>query len=582
MPKACAVHEGRGYCRSCHRRLFQPVRCVGCGRTIRSYGGATPAHCRTCRTRGRRCLRCGKPVPHAALIVENGVACPSCARYFRAPQVCPECGLTSHHLARDYKNGFMEPVCERCRRKGHITCPACGKNRAPAGTDSSGRTVCRTCLKVDGMPFICPRCGREGRRHSADSCEACYWQAYARRKAESLAARIGQQWVQVAFLKFVEDLLARIDPQKAALRVEAHFSFFAILDGEFGTADLSEREMVVLFGTEGLRRHAVPYGFLQKEGLLREGGETRDAAERSKQEAVLEKAAGCWYEPVLREYLAHLWSVCQRYRDRGWTGKRRRFQPRTITGNLRAAARFLGALETSVCAVQRIDQVALDMYIARNPGGRNGIRAFVRYLNTKQKLFTKLRVETVPTSLPRDLLLRHERYVALLRTWLNPRDAEVKESLICVLMLLYVQPVKKVVRMKLADLSRGEDGLYRVMFGRAEIALDQRVGELLERYLPLRKALATMEEDWQNEFLFTGRGYGRHLSETGVTHYLRKHGVTAETLFATGLFYAYLAGLRHPKVLVRALGITDATAMKYFDIINPKLRDAVERRLKDG
>jgi hypothetical protein len=530
-------------------------------------------------------LRCRKPVPSAALIVADGVACPSCARYFKEAQVCPACGLPSHHLSRDRKNGFPEPVCQRCRRRGHITCPVCGKHRPAAGKARNGRVVCAQCLETDGIPFVCPRCGKQGRRHSTTSCESCYWRDFAARRAENLVTRIDQGWVQDTLLKFTEELLNRIDPRKAALRLDSYFIFFAGLDRAFDAPEaITEREMVTLFGTEGLRRHAVPYGFLKKEGFLREAGgvEAKDAAERKKQEALLGKVSGCWYEPVLKEYLDHLWAICSRYRERGWIGKRRRFLPRTVTGNLRAAVRFLGSLNPSVCAVQQLDQVELDMFLARNPGGKNGIRSFVRFLNTKKRLFTKLTVATVPANLPRGLFLDHRRYIALLRTWLNPPDAEVKESLICALMLLYAQPSKKVVRMRLAGLSHGEDGLYRVVFGRAEIALDRQVGDLIDRYLPIRTALATMEEDWQNEYLFTGRGFGRPLSEAAVTHHLQKHGVRAETLFSSALFYSYLAGMRHPKVLVNALGITAATAMKYFDIINPKLRDAVERRLRNA
>lgn len=74
--------------------------------------------------------------------------------------------------------------------------------------------------------------------------------------------------------------------------------------------------------------------------------------------------------------------------------------------------------------------------------------------------------------------------------------------------------------------------------------------------------LALMEEDWENEFLSPGRSVGSHLTQAAVSHYLKKHDVAAEQLFATAVYQAYLNGVRHPKVLVRAFGITSTTAVK--------------------
>jgi hypothetical protein len=149
-------------------------------------------------------------------------------------------------------------------------------------------------------------------------------------------------------------------------------------------------------------------------------------------------------------------------------------------------------------------------------------------------------------------------------------------------MLLYGQTVKKTVRLRLSGLAKKQDGCYRIVLGRSEITLDRDVSELLSKYLENRKTLSVMEDEWENDYIFPGRKRGEHLSEGAVTYYLKKHGVTAETLFASALLYAYQGGISQPKVLVKAFGITDATAIKYLNMINPRLREEVEKMVANG
>lgn len=586
MQKAHAYYEGKAYCTTCYYREFKPVGCDGCGKTTRTPGGRRPALCRSCRAKNRNCVRCGKPVPRAALTVDKGVACPSCARHFKEPAACPVCGQLSLYLSRDFKNGFTEPVCQRCRRKGHITCPVCNKNRRPAGTTSDGKLVCADCLSTNGKPFICPRCGREGKRHSSTKCDACYWEDSARKRLKDALAMLSHNWVRESFETFIPALIDRIGAQKAALRLEKYFLFFARLDASFpNPRTISAEALASIFGREGLRRHAVPYGFLVKSRIVPPQTEydLETAAEKARQDKILERVTKLWYGSLLHEFRTHLEAVGERYENRGWKEERRRFIPRTITGNLRAAMKLLESLDPDIIgSTPQIEQIHLDRFVVNNPGYRDSIRAFVRYLNNKKKVFKKLTLSNVKRNLQPGRFLERTKYEKLLREWLSAGDDRLKESLICLLMLLYGQKVNRLVRLKLSDVSRDREGCYRVAFGSVEISLDRRIGNLLDRYLADRKALATMEDDWENLWLFSGRTHGSHLTEAAVTHHLKKFGVSAETLFSTAIFYAYLRGLRQPKVLVKAFGITDATAVKYLDMISPRLSDEAEEMVAYG
>jgi hypothetical protein len=574
MPKAHAVFEGAAYCGTCYKREFRPVPCAECGKTTRSPGGVTPVLCRACRTTGRLCPRCGKSFRHAGATVPAGAVCPSCARYCREPKTCPLCGYESYHLARDFKQGFLEPVCERCRRKNHITCPGCGKHRKPAGRNAAGLTVCSQCLKQGDAPFICPQCGREGKRHSNTRCEACYWEGRLASALRSSLILPDDGWAREGFAAFMRELAERVGPMKATLRMNRHELFFReIWDISPDTRFLSASLLTSLYGREGLRRRAVPFGFMQKAGILRAEPEhaVRLAGERVSQQRVLQKSEGRWYAGDLADYYEHLEEIRKRYRAWGWTDKRERFSPRTVTADLRSAAKFLENLSQDITSTTQLDQSHLNGFLASWPGHRDGLRRFLTFLKSSRRVFGELRIVSVKRSVPEGAFLSHADYSRLLKTWLNPPDHTRKEALICLFMAFYAQKPHKIVKMRLSDLSRGENGLNQVSFGKTRLELDPRVSHLIDYYLGRRKALHTLEDDMSNPFLFPGRKYGSHLSTSTVTRYLKKWKVTADQLFATAMLSPYLKGLRHPKVLVKALGVHDMTAVKYYALAAPRL-----------
>lgn len=516
--------------------------------------------------------------------MESGAVCPSCVRYFRAPKTCPVCGRVSYHLSRDSRAGFHEPVCERCRRRAHITCPVCGKHRMAAGTNHTGQAVCRRCLEMGEARYVCPRCGREGKRHSRERCKACYEADRLAFLVERCLSRLPVGWPQDFFPCFIRDLAEAVSSGKVLTRLERYASFFAELGCRFPDRDeMTAPALMAMYGREGLRRNAIPYGYLLKSGLVRTTSElaVRQAAEGRRQQRILEEGRCRWYEALLAEFYRHQEVIRQRYLSRGWVGRLERFVPRTITANLAAAARFLASLDPEkVQSSGQIEQGALERFLLLNPGYHDGVHSFVRFLNRKKKVFRRLKVPGIARGPRKGTFLDVRFYRRLVRTWLNPADGLLKESLICLLMLLYAQKAHRIVRLKLSEIGQDCDGAYWFRFGKTDIQLDPEVGALLDRYLAGRKPLNPLEDAGSNPYLFPGRGFGRHLSEQEVTRYVRSYGITANQLFASSLFHAFLNGVKHPKVLVVALGITDSTAMKYFETLSPSLRLEASARME--
>ena len=541
--------------------------------------------CKTCKTQDRTCLRCGKPLPRASLLVEGGAVCWPCSKHYREPEVCEQCGQMELTLTGIQTSDGRRRVCGKCwrRHQGFATCAVCRKSRRPAGTTAEGRPICKTCLQANGKPFTCPKCGNEGIRHSSTRCQVCYQRDTVEKRLSEASALMQHAWTREAWLGFGTALLNETKPEKVVLRIQHYFLFFSRLDISFTKP--AEITPVALLkaagGLEGLRRFSVPYGYLVRQDLIPEATKAllEEEAEVLRQEAMLASLDGKWFAPVLGRYRQHLMAVRARYDSRGWKGDTSRMKPRTISSNLRGARRFCEVVDAKgVQMIQQTTPDTLDAFLMDYPGLRNSIRAFVRYLNRKERLFQRLKVETISQSVPEGVFLPRDKYLALVRDWLGVEDDMLRESLIGLFMLLYGQTIKNCTQIRLEDLSRGRDRRFKIGFGRTEIHLDTRIGELLDRYLNQRQTLAALDNAGDNPYLFPGRRLGGHISPDTVTDWLKKAGVCAEQLFATAIYMAYQNGLRHPKVLVRAFGITVPTAIKYLNMLDDRLVMEIERK----
>lgn len=575
------------------KKIEKCTQC-GCNTHLKSKDGAP--QCRSCASIGRTCLRCGKELPKASKIVDGGAVCSPCATYYREPKACPVCGQFSLRLSKDSKSGYGDlQICEYCQRKKNVTCACCGKNRSPAGANDEGKAICKSCMERGDKPFICKSCGMEGKPHSKTECQTCYWIKRAESRFKDSVALLSHEWVRLAFEQFFNDLITRQNPHAVATnRIEKYFLFFAKLDASFSDPKkITAKVLLDAFGAEGLRRHAVPYGFLVKAKLINEITQEsiQEANEQRKQVQIINNSKGEWYSDLLHRFYIYQEKIQERYADRGWKGKRRRFVPRTITANLNAATVLFTYLseQRNVKSLQQISKDEIEPFYADKPGYKVAVSSLLRYMDKKEKLFGQVsRKKSVETdmpatrSLPEGIFLSRNQYQELLRKWLNPDDKSIKESLCCALMLIYAQSATDLVKLRLDDISYHQNGLYKILFGQTEITLDPRVSALLNRYLEQRKALATMEDIENNDFLFTGRTYGGHITEAALTYYLKKHNVSAKQLFSTALYNAYMGGLRHPKVLVKAFGITDHTAIKYLNIIDPQLIQEINSKVANA
>ena len=599
-----------GFCSSCYKKL-PLVQCTECHenhRAIKAEGFV----CFSCKLKKRTCSACGTAAPTHARVLKGKVfcnncayrvletrpctickkdfkgepnwpegkpVCPPCKKKLKKAKPCAHCGNLSLFVESDAKAGIHEKICIKCRTYGHITCAGCHKHRKPAALDKKGRQICKECHARGTKPFMCPQCGCAGIKHSKAKCERCYWRDYAIQRVLRCQTLLSQQWSKDIFADFIQYLYESKEPNYIASKVERYFPFFAKIDAIFPSKkEVCSKVMLQEFGADGLRRFSAPYDYLARQGVIAPltSSEIATAQELKAHQQLLEKAEGYWYESEVKELYEHLQALSTRYKKRGWKEKAK-YKPRTITAALRATILFYQYIDKQgIKDTRQLYQAVIDEFIAENPGYKNSLRSLIRLIKKKKKVFRKIKVEHVPATIAEGTFIPRSKYFQLLSTWLLAEGDDTKKALVGIFMMMYAQTGIKVVRLRLVDFFLGQNGNYKVAFGRSEIELDARVSELIGRYLAVRDNYLKMRDDLENEWLFPGRRFNAHLTPSAVTGMLSEFAITANQMFATSIYYAYQTGMQRPKILVNAFGITSNTAIKYLKLVDPRMFDEAQ------
>lgn len=513
--------------------------------------------------------------------MEGGRVCSYCRRYFDAPKTCDRCGGLTRHIRLMYANGARTKVCTVCINATTCeTCSVCRKYRIPANRTTDGRPLCGHC--ATGLPFVCTVCRREGIRHSAGVCRVCYLMGVIRGRQEELRHELNSEWVRDLYDRFFSDWLKTHHLQggwRSTMR--RHLAFFQRLSREFSCAEHMRQEgLLPRFDTETLRRANVPFRWLVAAAgvpsLSPQEAET--AAEQLAQANILARSVG-WKLKLLERFHSTLLRRKVQYRKRGWTGESVKFKDRTVTVALRAAFKLLESVPGDVGSPQAITQSTVDQFLARSPGQRDAVGAFVTHLNTQEKLFKAIQLsKSVKQDVPYHLLLTWERSEELLKTWFSPEYPDSRKALIGVLLLLYARSAYQACHLRRADFSLMRRGGVIARFGAVPVRLDDRTAALV------RAQIQTVESGRgktlnDEEFIFPGRSPGRPLTPAAVDYMLKRDSLKSSQLYSTGLVAWYEQDLQFPKVLSKILGITVQTAMKYWKAFSPRIVQELQQRV---
>jgi hypothetical protein len=575
MEKAQAVVDGTALCSTCYKRETYRSSCPGCGTGIRVLKGQEPHQCKTCRLKDRQCAGCHKPLLQASIVIGDKAYCYPCSRKLKEPQPCQLCGTLSLFLGRNLKLDITVPACPKCRSKHHKICAECGKSREQAGTNDQGKPLCAGCL-ARGGPFICPVCKQPGQKHSNAQCRKCYNKALFVKAFLKREPELTQEWVKTLYRSFIDYSASNKAVDQIPDFVTRYLGFFKRIDQKLTQrTDITLFILFQMFGSQWESQFIVACSFLVHSKLIPDLADDahKEMSNFFKLQAIIDQAVGKWFYPVLVEFYQHQQELLQRYRSRGWLGKNLRYRQTTIKAALRAALKFLGSIETGPEEVSAITQIQMNKFVFENPGYLRAIRTFIRFLKIKKKTFQKISLKSVQPSVSDKNEVPAQKYEELLTTWFNPAPEKAKYCVIGLFSLLYAQRPKAITRILLTDVLKEDDG-YAVKFNGVAIPLDEGTSAVLAQYLAERKG-PTRNEPEGSRYLFPGKVCSSPMSENSVHSILRGQGTSTRQVFPTALLQVFRAGVQHPYIVKAAYGMCSATASKYFELSDGRLRNEI-------
>lgn len=386
IDKAVRVHLGRSYCRGCYDAYFWPVTCATCNGTMRAFHlEMDGAVCDACQRAKRSCLRCGRPTPVAAKIVDGNAVCKSCVGFFSKLQRCGRCFGLSRRVQltsleapsgayREAQNPEDEadgsPLCQPCRNKdSHATCSVCRKYRRVEARRADSKPLCVACAAPEPVTHACPSCGERVAGGGQGRCLPCTLKDAAMRRAAAARLRLGRDWCRELWDLFVHQLTQTPGQMsKASARITGSLEYFKLIDTKFASREaITGASLHEAIDSPTHRRNLLAYRFLL--GQVDAAG-TDDAREQSNEVRrlgdVLARSSGRAYAEILARYVDALLEAGMK--------------PKTT--------RLYAGVAQSFCEHGRVNAsqawapTAILDFLAETPGAANSLSKFVTHCRT--------------------------------------------------------------------------------------------------------------------------------------------------------------------------------------------------------
>lgn len=551
--------DGQPVCPRCHDRAQPPEVCAGC-QQLRGLKRSTLdglGYCRSCiarRAPTEPCSICGRDRRVNARTADGDAVCTGCYDKTRTGTVpCDECGQVVPLTARAdgrIGTGTGKNICIRCYRHPKRECGICGRNRRVAlKATATSPDICPTCYQA---PLVdCSVCGQHalGRRTTRKGKAWCF-ACQATDRIDRLLA--GPDGSIPAGIKNVRDVLVATGRPRSILSNWNNIESLSLLAN---LARQHEQLTHELLDAEG-DRFSVGYlrSLLVATGVLPERDEYATRLRRFAA-VVVDEVADPRHQQTLGRYAR--WYVIPRAKpDRH--GQLSPAVADRCRQEIRAAQRFLDHLEARGRTVGECTQADLDSWLSTRRATR--IR-FPRWLLDNGHLPGLGLPNAVPSAGPRGHV-DHDEHWALVRRMLHDENAATREDRAAAcLVLLYAQPVSKIVALTTDDLTVNDDGTY-LRLGVEPLLLAPPLDALVTS-LPIAKPFGAASTLADERWLFPGKWAGHHQHPTSLMGRLNKLGIT--TRASRNAAMLHLAATVPPAVFASLIGISTGAATKWAE-----------------
>jgi integrase len=414
---------------------------------------------------------------------------------------CCRCGRRKNK-AGSWPDGY---VCRTCADRAVRTrgiCPGCGQERAlPGRRPGDGAAICTDCAGFS-QSFACARCGLEGKLHGGRLCTRC---ALAARLAELLDDGSGQ--IRPALVPLADALLAMDNP----------LSGLTWLYSRKGRAG-SPGDLLWRLGRGEIALTHEAFHALQP---WRAAAHLRELLMACGVLPAVDKQV-CSLERWLPGHLASItddghaqlirrfatWDVLPRLRARAEKKPVTPAARRHAGDQVKRATAFLQWLSGRGLTLADCRQADIDAwYAGNNEHARNYTRPFLQWC-MRNKLTRRFQL---PQAVTRHAApLSGGERVSQLGRVLTAHDLPLRARVAAALVLLYAQPLSRIVRLTLDDVIRdGDQVLLRL--GEPPSPVPAPVADLLLSWIGNRDNMNTATNR-NSPWLFPGRRAGQPMN----------------------------------------------------------------------
>ena len=566
--------DGRPLCTPCYPRPRQP--CVGCGqmRPVTAFTADGPV-CERCYVRPPRlCGRCGR-VRTIAVRARDGApdlcsSChrgplgecsrcgqqrplkgrrdgkPVCGRCYTPPRDrCGFCGQLAPITAR-WETGAVCVSCYPRIRANPVPCPACAQSRVLTSLDAAGRAVCGSCAGHDDN-YLCHRCGGPADGLARGMCSRCALEE----RVDELLGGPGHA-VPAGLGPVREALCGAANPKSVLTWLDRSNSASMLAELARHDGPLTH-ELIDTFprshSRSQIRQALVHAGLLPpRDELIEDVGAWLDD---------LLDGTPTQHGQLVRPF-AH-WMVLRRARNRARSRTFTEASASWARQQIRAALNFLAWLDQHGLDLDHIEQHDVDAWLISGASQRYSIRYFLDWAR-RHDLTGPVKVPLRMTRTAGQMLPERERWQQLQRC-LHDSGLPHRARVAGALLLLFGQPVSRIVQVKASQLSHDRGQAY-LAFDQHPVLLPPMLARLIqELHATATPAAVLGGRGSPTSWLFPGQVPGRHLTVNGLVRQLNDHGIQARASRNAALIS--LAADLPAAVLADLLGMHINTAVRW-------------------
>lgn len=443
-----------------------------------------------------------------------GLECARCHRPLRLPTGKPPATPDPRGRVwvaiRNWPEGRICSGCFATACETYGVCAGCQVDRLLPGIGPDGQRVCTDCAGDIG-DFTCTRCGGEGWNHYKGICGRCVLADRLRVALDDGSGRIRPE-----LMPFFDRIVSMRRPR-------------------VGILWLSKPHVPPILGAIGRGEVPLTHNGLSTLSPLRSVVHVRDLliasgvlAPIDRHLVLFEGWLASWQDqigdPEHRRILGQYatWQVLRQLRATAADGPIGHYRAQSARHQLRVAATLLDHLRSHETDLAGCGQAELDRWFAtKNNSTKQATRPFVAWAIRARRM-PPLKLPRTVEQPPKQISLRHR--VELLRRIHTGTGMDLTERVIALLVLLYAQPLSRITRLTLDDITRDQQGQMLIHLGDPPAPVPTPFDAIIDAYLAARTNLTTATNP-NSTWLFPGRRAGQPLHPTSMRLRLRTLGI---------------------------------------------------------